>query len=414
VAFANGTTQVYIPIAGSAGASLWGTDVRKVLLSPDATSDATTITNQGTGGAVTRTLDPFTTTTADLTEADYGYAIDPADMNSVAGATRRMLAGTHTIQQMVSCNRAATGAVNTYTAYLYKVGASPTFTRTLQGSFTTAAFGFSVTPNTPQAVQITMTSMPQIDFAAGETVAWSLEFTGPGTAAVGRLITHYTGTTVGATTDIRFPALKTVLETDGAITATVTPSGVAAAQATTVGAIAASAALAGIGAAGTTSVGAITASVALAGIAAAGTTTVGAMTASAALSGAGAAGTTTVGAMTADVSVNGIAAAQALSEGAITASATLAGIAATGLATVGAMTAQVTLDGIAGSGVQAEGSITASVAVNGAGAAGSGAEGAISVTVGLDGTTAIGLTTVGHIELGEGGTTTRPVYLFED
>lgn len=80
MAFGNIST-FYIPIFASAGSSLWGSDVRKLLDAPDAGSDATTKTDHGTGTTdVIRTVDPYNTTTTDGVQANYGFAIQPADM----------------------------------------------------------------------------------------------------------------------------------------------------------------------------------------------------------------------------------------------------------------------------------------------------------------------------------------------
>ncbi len=76
----------HLPIAGNAGSNQWGTgDVRKLLSAAEASADTTSITDHGTGGSVTRTVDPYTTKATDDTQANFGWAVTPDDMNAVAG-----------------------------------------------------------------------------------------------------------------------------------------------------------------------------------------------------------------------------------------------------------------------------------------------------------------------------------------
>ena len=56
-------------------------------------------------------------------------------MNSVTGALRFFPAGSHTVTVRYGHN-GATGATGTLSMYVYRVGPSPTFTRTLLGSGT--------------------------------------------------------------------------------------------------------------------------------------------------------------------------------------------------------------------------------------------------------------------------------------
>lgn len=224
MAFANGTTTVYFPIAGSAGSSLWGSDVRKVLASPDATADATTICNHGTGtGAANRTCDPYTTSTADLTEADYGWAIQPSDMGSVAGAERMMLAGNHVFDAHVSTN-ALTGAVVDVKFTAHRVGPAAARTRSTIATTTAVGLNFGNTGLGGSDITVTLAA-PEIIFEDDETLQYSLEFSTPGVPVTGKTTILNTGTASGNATRVTFPALKTVARTASAMTGTGTLDG---------------------------------------------------------------------------------------------------------------------------------------------------------------------------------------------
>lgn len=219
MAFANGTTVVYFPIAGSAGASLWGSDVRKVLSSPDATADATTICNHGTtSGAQNRTCDPYTTSTADLTEADYGWAIQPSDMGSVTGALRMIPAGNHVFDAHVSTS-SLTGSTVDVKFTAHRVG--PAAGRTRSTIATTTAVGLTFGNTATGGSDITVTlACSEIVFENDETIAWSLEFSSPGVVVTGKTTILNTGTASGNATRVTFPALKTIAPTEVAMTGT--------------------------------------------------------------------------------------------------------------------------------------------------------------------------------------------------
>lgn len=204
--FADGTTALYIPIAGSAGASLWGTDVRKVLASPDATTDATTVSNHGTGGVVTRTYDPYTTLNTDQNQADYGWAIQPSDMGSVTGALRQYAAGNHVLSVRFNQNAAA-GASITLLMYAYRVGnAAGGRVRTLLGSGSTTFNSDAAGVVSTRTVTV---ALGAVTFGDDETIAYGFEVTAPGVAVTGRNTTFRTGTQGGVASRVDTPPLAT-------------------------------------------------------------------------------------------------------------------------------------------------------------------------------------------------------------
>lgn len=222
MAFGNITT-LYIPTAANAGSSQWGSDVRKLLDSADAGSDATSKTNQSTGGAVTRTIDPYTTTTTDGTEADYGWAVTPSDMNSVAGARRFFPAGDHVLTARMEQNNILT-ATGTLFMYVYRVGPAAGRARTLLGSGSSSV----ALPAGANEVTATVTvTLPEVVFEVDETVQYSFEFNCAGVTIVGRIVTFYTGTTSAIPTQVTTPKLGVLADTTG------TASGSAAATGTT-------------------------------------------------------------------------------------------------------------------------------------------------------------------------------------
>ena len=232
--FANLTT-LYLPSLGGAGSSLWGSDVRQLLDASDAINSADTKTDHGTGtGQSVRTLDPYTTTVGDGTEANYGWAVTPSDMNSVSGALRFFPAGNHILSIRTASNQAMTSAQATYTMYIYRVGPSPTFTRTLIASASGAAFNYGAIANTYRTETVTV-ACPEIVLEAGETIQYSVEQSCAGVAVVGRINTHDTGTQGGNAIQIITPGLKTLAQTDGSSSGIGTASGVTQKIVNTVG-----------------------------------------------------------------------------------------------------------------------------------------------------------------------------------
>lgn len=240
MAFGNITT-LYLPTAGNAGASQWGSDVRKLLDAADAGVDATSITDHGTGGEVNRTVDPYTTKATDDTQANFGWAITPSDMNSVSGARRFFAAGNHTANVRMG-HTGATGATGTLTMYVYRVGPAAGRTRTLLGSNTASvalpALGGDVTATVTVA-------LGEIIFEADETVQYSWEFSVTGIAITGRTATFYTGTHPSNVSRISTPRLGVLADTTGSASGSGVAAGVGGKVLGTVGSAAGSVAVSG-------------------------------------------------------------------------------------------------------------------------------------------------------------------------
>lgn len=389
MAFANGTTVLHLPIAASAGASLWGTDVRKLNLTADATQDATTVCNLGTGGTVRRTCDPYTTSTADLNEADYGWAITPSDMGSVAGATRFYAAGNHTLFARTNASVAFVSETKDFIFSAYRVGPAPTRTRTLLGSATVAM-------NLVGGALTVALALPEIVFAADETIQYSFEMNAGGIIVTGRTVQFQIGTTAVGESRIETPSLETLASTVGSATGSGAGTAVMAATGAMAGSAsgsgAASAAFAATGAMVGSAAGAGAAVPVLAGI----NTSVGA-----------AAG---VGAASAAMAAVGVMAGAAAGLG------DAAGAMSRVLGTAGAATGVGTATGaLVGVGAMV-GSST------GVGAA-SGSFGAVSEMTGIaagigsaSGEFAVVAPTVGTVNVSEGGgeTVVRPMFVFDD
>lgn len=223
MAFGNIST-FYLPTAANAGSSQWGSDVRKLLDSADTGNDATTKTNHGTGGAVTRTLDPYTTKATDDTQANFGWAVTPSDMNSVSGARRFIKSGDHTITLRSASSTAMLAAEATFTLYIYRVGSSPGRARTLLGSGSSAAINMGLA-NTYNTVSWSV-NLPEVLLEDDETLQYSVEVNCQGNAIVGKILTHDTGTQGGVAIRVDHPGLGILADGDGTASGSATASGV--------------------------------------------------------------------------------------------------------------------------------------------------------------------------------------------
>ena len=210
-------STIYIPSAANAGTSQWGTDVRQMLDTADATSDGTTVTGHGTGtGATVRTEDPYTSnTTTDADQSLYGWAVTPTDMNSVAGAKRFYPAGNHVLTTRMTHNGTA-ASTGTLFMYVYRVSnAAGGRARTLLGngsvSVSFAAFSASTTV-------VCTVAMPEVVFEPDETIQYSFELSLPGVAIVGHTAQFWTGTVGGVAARISTPTLGVLADTTGSAT----------------------------------------------------------------------------------------------------------------------------------------------------------------------------------------------------
>lgn len=205
-------STLYFPVAGSAGSSMWGTDVRKLNTSADAGVDTTSQVQYGTNTALqTRTVDPYSTVTADLDQTLYGWAVAPADMGSTADFIRYYPAGNHVLTGRVT-QTSLSAADITVNLYIYRVGPSPTRTRTLlgNGSATVNAGALS----TPVTVTVTV-ALGSVTFAADETIQYSVECQSTGVAITGKNGEFRTGTDSGVAIRMDTPPLKTISATVG-------------------------------------------------------------------------------------------------------------------------------------------------------------------------------------------------------
>jgi hypothetical protein len=199
-------TTLYLPTAANAGASQWGTDVRKVLDTADAGTDQTTLTNHGTGGSVVRTCDPYTTLNTDSDQTLFGWAVNPTDMGSTTAAPRHYAAGNHSCTFRFS-QTAAAGASITVTMFVYQVGnAAGGRVRTLLGSGNVT---FNSDASGTVSTRVVTAALGAILFGDDETIQYSFEITAPGVAITGRNCRLITGTQGGVAIRVDTPVLGT-------------------------------------------------------------------------------------------------------------------------------------------------------------------------------------------------------------
>lgn len=257
-------STLFVPTAANAGASQWGTDVRRLRDVADSAADTTTVTDHGTNGnPQVRTVDPYSTTTDDLDQTLYGFAVAPSDMGSVAGARRFYPAGNHSLTVRVSHNGATSSNANLI-LYVYRVGPSPGRTRTLLGSATGPTFSL---PALSGEVDATVTvALGEIIFEPDETIQYSWELSAVGIAIAGHTVTHILGTaTAGTVSRLNTPRLGVLADTTGTVTSGATVSGTGGKVLGTVGSSAGIGSVAGVGASQAASTGAASGSAVVAG-----------------------------------------------------------------------------------------------------------------------------------------------------
>ncbi len=186
-----GTISVlYIPSTFTT-AAVGGTRIAKLVDVADAATNTSTTTLHPSNSTSRRFTDPYLTgTNANVgPDSTRGYAVTVADMNSVAGALRFYPAGTHTA--IFYASGGSTAGNNTYYLLAYRVGPSPTFTKTLLGSASATGSGLGATVSIPL-------SLGQIVLAAGETIEYEIDGeTNPG--VVTGTITYSFGTSSAIT-----------------------------------------------------------------------------------------------------------------------------------------------------------------------------------------------------------------------
>lgn len=384
MAFANGTTTGYLPIAP--GSSLWGTNVRKVIASADATSDNTTVQNYGTNtGTQTRTVRPMANSAGDADETLFGWGIQSTDMNSVSGAQRMMAAGTHSFIAHVETN-SVLGANVTVNFWVYKIGSAAGGRVPTQVAVNSLATTFGAAATGGSDLTVTA-SVPEIVFDADETIQWSLEFLSPGVAITGKTSTIYVGThSAGTQARVTFPALKTVAPTTGSSTGAGSASGVTGKVLGTEGSGSGSATASG----SMGSTGGMVGASAGNGTASAVGASIGGMTGSSVGAGAAAGSLGAVGSMTGSSSGSSDAAASMSSVGSMTGSAAGLGTVAGSVSSVAGTTGTATGEGAA------EGLVSSVAGTVGSAAGSAFIAGLMSKVLG----------TVGTVNVSEGGGTT--------
>jgi len=380
MAFGNITT-LYIPVAADAGSSLWGSDVRKLLDTSTGASDSSTITNHGTStGLVLRTVDPYTNKATDDTQANFGWAITPTDMNSVSGARRFYPDGNHAITVTIGHN-GAVAETGTLAMYVYRVGnAAGGRVRTLLGSATATAS----LPALSGSVIVTATvALAEIIFEPDETIQYSYEFEIEGIVVTGRLVTFWTGSPAGNVVRIDTPKLGVLADTTGTATGAGSATGVTGKVLNTIGSATGLGTATGAMSSTATTTGSASGSVAVAG------------------SGSSVAGTTGI------ASGSGTATGVLGATGATTGSASGTGTATGVLGATGAMTGSAagsgTATGVLGATAATTGTAAGTVTVTGLGSSVAGTVGSASGSGTATGLASIVLGTVGTVEIGTGG-----------
>ncbi len=395
MAFGNIST-LYIPIAANAGASMWETDVRKLLSAAEASADTTTITNHGTGGAVSRLHDPYSTSTISTsTPRTHGWAIAVADMNSVAGARRFIPAGNHVLTARIRNNNAVGKNSCTLAMRVYKVSAA--LVPSLVATFTSASFN---TPALSAFITVTITGDPgEMIFEAGETLQYSFSLSATGTAVTGETYTFETGHE-SASIDIKIdiPGLKVLADGAGTAAGSGAANGIAGWFAGGDGNAAGAAAVSGSASWVASGVGNAAGVAEVLGIPAATWSFTGAA------SGDGAANGLMTGIFSAEAIASGVAAVSAVATGIFSAVAV-----AQGASEVDGDTGWIS----SGLGIAAGAAVASGFMSSVAGTVGT-AEG----QAGVMGLPSIVLGTVGTVDIGAGGgggdIILRPVFLFDD
>lgn len=371
-------STLYLPTAANAGASQWGTDVRKLLDSADAGSDATTTTSHGTSGAATtRTNDPYTATTADLDQSLYGWAVTPSDMNSVSGAKRFYPAGDHTATIRMGHN-AVVGGASTLFMYVYRVAsAAGSRTRTLLGSGSAA---FTLPAGGGEVTAVVTTTLPEVVFEPDETIQYSFETESSTVVITGRVVKFFTGTQTSVACRIDTPPLKTLADTTGSAAGSGAAGGVAGKVLGTNGSATGSGVAAGSMSARADTTGSASGSAVASGSASSVAGTTGAAAGSGQASGV----LTGIGSMTGSASGAGVAA------GVLGAIGSMAGSASGTSAANGVLGA---IGGMVGSALGA-------AAATGFGSSVAGTVGSATGSATVAGLTSIVLGTVGSVEIG--------------
>ncbi|HEX4843184.1 MAG TPA: hypothetical protein VFV57_05895 [Limnobacter sp.] len=209
----------------------WGTDVRKLAETAQALNSTTICSHPNSAGTTSITLDPLTTSTtqSDIRDA-LGWAVNEqgADgMESTSTRKRRIRAGDWVFTMRLGLPTAgtATGTLTgSFSARVYRVGPSPTFTRTLLfttgDSTTVQSTGLAAATGT---CTVTQTGVSEIVLEAGETIhvgflSKVVQVAGLLGATVAGIATWHIGTQGGVDPSVNPPAIDTITEMVGSAT----------------------------------------------------------------------------------------------------------------------------------------------------------------------------------------------------
>lgn len=206
----NFKTAFHIPALADAASPLnWGSKIIPLRQVASAGYSQDTKTNHGTTlASVSRVQIPYATSNAETGAAEYGYAVDPGQMLSVAHARKRIAAGVHRLVAAFTSSVPADGGYIYITLSVYRVSALPSRSRALVASATT-----QVPVNAGTAIANAPVNVPEIIFAEDETIQYGISVAAQGLLIFGRVVTMHAGTSPqggGTQSRIEFPGFSSV------------------------------------------------------------------------------------------------------------------------------------------------------------------------------------------------------------
>lgn len=153
--------------ASFTSAAVGGTRIAALDDVADAGNDTSSTVTHTSNQTTRRVVIPQQTSTINAPRSDYGFAIAVADMGSATGARRFFPAGTHTAILYATGGNSL--GSNTYRLTAYRVGVTPSFTKTLiAGPASTTGSGLGA------SISIAL-ALPQIIFEPGETILYAID-----------------------------------------------------------------------------------------------------------------------------------------------------------------------------------------------------------------------------------------------
>ena len=197
--------QFYFPTNAAKGASLWGTTVYALAYAAGAADTTTTLTVASGTSTPAIIVKPYANSnTIDGSTRDlWGFGILPADMNSVAGATRYMPAGNHTATITVSSSQTAGNNV-TPVMYVYQVSSAATGRARTLIAYSGGAQINGTLANANATGSVTV-PCPRIDLGPDETLEYALQL-----LVAQNVLSSTTITLTLGSTSLTTPALGTV------------------------------------------------------------------------------------------------------------------------------------------------------------------------------------------------------------